>query len=1034
MLYKKTDKRIKEIEQHLYSNATPIADLAAFETYDHLSIDEAMRHKGWRRRKVGWQWGRKWWTAWFRLRFTIPRAWAGKAVALRFAAGGEAAVFHKGAPLQGLDVNRDEVRLAEKARGGEEFELYIENSACGQFGSFQKNTLARAEICTVNPAVWKCWHTLSFLRQLAVQLPEESPRRRRLIRAVNRAVDAFDYNHTDEKTLDHSALAALAEVLEVSNTPAEPSIPTAHLIGNSHIDVAWLWPLRETIRKCSRTFSTVIKYMEEYPDYRFAQSQAQLYAFTKERYPALYEKIKRRVRQGRWTPVGGQWVEADCNLAGGESLVRQFLYGQMFFEQEFGIHSKTLWLPDVFGYCAAMPQIIRKSDMAYFVTQKLSWNDTNKMPYTTFWWRGIDGSEVLAHFPPADTYNARLGPAPLCKSVRGMKESDRSDDFLVLYGFGDGGGGPTKEMLENARIGANVEGCPRLKQGTVDGFFEKVERDAQDLPTWVGELYFELHRGTYTTQARNKRNNRRCEFLLRDAEWSATLAMLARGERSRATDKHPQAELAELWRTVLMNQFHDIIPGSSIGLVYEDSDRQYAEIMPRMAALRDEALRALTPSIDTSGPGQPVVVFNSLSWTRTGVAEAPLPAGVKGDSVMQATGAVSPAEIVGRGKNRRLRFIARDVPPMGYAVFHLVPDKADPPAAELLATHHVLENRLLRVRFDRNGLIRSIYDKQAHRDIVPEDRRANVFQLFEDKPHAWDAWDIFPYYMDKGRDLTELESVEVVSEGPIEAALRMTRRFGDSRLEQVIALGADSPRIEFRTRVDWREKEQLLKVAFPTTLNTGAPARATFEIQYGHVERPTHWNTSWDRAKFETCGHKWADLAEADYGVALLNDCKYGHDARDGQIRLSLLRQPKHPDPRADLGEHEFAYALQPHAGDLRQAGIIRAGYEFNSPMTAFFVEPHAGPRPARQGSFEVDQPNVIIEAVKKAEKGTDVIVRLYDSFNAARRATLTLPRAPKQVWECNLMERDLGEVKFEGARFAFDIKPFEIKTFRVRF
>ncbi len=994
----KIQKRLAEIERFLYKNPSPIREIDCFETQAHLPVRDAMTHRGYKPCKIGHKWGRPWGSAWFRLRFAIPENLDGLPVTLRVQTGGEAVLYCQGIPSQGLDRNRDDFLLCEKGKAGETHEILVEAGANNAFGAFKdKCVLSLAELCAVNQPVWDCWHTLAFLSELAQALPADSTRRDRLFRAINQAVDAFDLDRTDPAALEKSAKAALKAVAAVRAQPAEPSAPRLHLCGHSHIDVAWLWPIAETVRKCSRTFSTAVKYMERYPEYRFTQSQPQLYEFTKQNWPALYAKIKKFAEQGRWEPTGGMWVEADCNISGGEALARQFLLGQRFFEKEFGRRSEILWLPDVFGYSAAIPQIMRKAGCRYFLTQKLSWDDTNRMPH-------------------------------LRKALSQFRERDRLDDMVYLYGFGDGGGGPTPRMLEFARIGENLEGLPRLEHNGAEAFFRRVEQNAADLATWVGELYFELHRGTYTTQAANKKKNRRAEFLLRETEILQSIGMLDKSE-------YPARELTEIWKIVLKNQFHDIIPGSSIGAVYKDSDADYERVFAEAGRIRDAGLQALSAMVDTRGPKKPIFVFNALNWERSDIVEAPLPAQMKVAGVADAFGNDMPYEIVGPPARRRVRFLARNVPGIGYRVFRLL-DKAsaDAEPPQLLASETKLENRWLRVEFDKQGLIRSIFDKDAGREIVPKGARANVFEIFEDKPAKWDAWDIDSYYIDKGETVSQLESISVASAGPLEAAVRIKRIVGASRIEQIVALGAESRKIEFRTSVDWREKERLLKVAFPTAINIGAPARATFEIQYGHVERPTHWNTSWDRARFETCAHKWVDLAETGYGVALLNDCKYGHDVKDGRLRLTLLRAPKHPDPNADIGRHEFAYAILPHAGDFRSAGVVREAYGFNAPMAAFIGSRHDGPLPAQGRLFSVDAPNVVIEAVKKAEDGGELIVRLYEAHNARTKATLRLPRPAEKVWECNLLEDNESEAPFDGRLVSFEIKPFEIKTFKVRF
>jgi len=1028
MVLRKVEKRLREIETFVYFNVTPIKDIACFEVKEHLAVEEAINSRRFRPCQIGRSWGSEWGTAWFRLRFRIPADLAGHRAIARIHTGGEALAFLNGAPLQGLDKNRDAIVLLDRARGGEAFELHIESAADNHWGVYRgKSRLEKAEVCTINPKVWDCFLRMKFLHQLAQELPETSARRHQIEESLNHAVDAFDYDHATPLERHASAVKAMRVLSDVLKAPAEVSMPTVHVTGQSHIDVAWLWPIRETIRKCGRTFSTALKYMDEYPDYHFTQSQPLLYAFIKERYPSLHEKVKARVAEGRWEPIGGMWVEPDCNLVSGESLVRQFLHGLRFFEEEFGVSPQCVWIPDAFGFTAALPQIIRKCGMRYFTTVKMSWNDTNRFPYSTFRWRGIDGSEVLAHLSPADTCNGYMIPKELLLGLRNLHRNGGSRDFLYHFGYGDGGGGPTPEMLENTRIGANLEGLPRLKTSSAESFFRHIEAGSGQLPVWVGELYLEFHRGVYTSQARTKQLNRQSEIALRGAELLASASWLEGGE-------YPREELDRAWKVVLTNQFHDILPGSSIRIVHEEGEKAFQQALKTIETLADRSRRQLLKSIDTRGKGTPVVVWNELSWARNGVVEVPVPGREGHVHVVDPAGNAVASEIRGRGTKKLLRFRAQSVPGIGHSVYRIIPEKKAAPVATLKADPRHLENDFLRVSFDRNGLITSMIDKSTGMESIPAGQKANLLQLFEDKPVAWDAWDINLFYQDKGTDLVSPDSVEVVSQGPIEAALRIVRSFGKSRIEQVVALGAGSMRLEFRTRVEWREKQRMLKALFPTTINSGAPARATFGIQFGHLERSTHRNTSWDVARFEQCAHKWADLSDGGHGMALLNDCKYGCDIHDHCMRLTLLRAPIHPDPEADQGEHTFTYALFPHVGDFRAAGVIQEAEDLNAPLTAVVQSRHKGSHGPREAWMRVDVPNVVIEAVKKAEASDDLIIRLYEAHNATARATITMPKAMRRVSECDLLEREQAELPFSDREIVLNMKPFEIKTLKIEF
>ena len=620
--------------------------------------------------------------------------------------------------------------------------------------------------------------------------------------------------------------------------PARSGGHRVSAVGHAHLDTAWLWPLRETVRKCARTFATAVSLMDEYPEYRFACSQAVHLAWTKEHYPDLFERIRIKVATGQFEPTGSMWVEPDCNLPGGESLVRQLVYGKRFFLDEFGIETRDAWLPDVFGFTAALPQIFRRAGVEWFLTQKLSWNQYNVMPHHSFQWEGIDGSRVFAHFPPADTYGGNMTVDELRKGVDRFLDHGIASRSLYPFGHGDGGGGPTAEMLEAARRMGDLDGVPPVVIEGPRAFFEAAAGEAADWPVWVGELYLELHRGTYTTHADVKLGNRQGELALREAElWAATLLPAA---------EYPGAELEDSWKTLLLHQFHDILPGSGIHWVYEDSARDHAAVLDDATDVVDRAVTALVDTVDTTGHVQPVVVLNATAHDRSGLLE------IDGEAVALV-----------------------DVPACGYAVHDLASPLPERETPALSAGTDHLENERLRLELDGDGLLTSVYDKVAGREALAPGARANLFQLHPDRPNFFDAWDVDRFAFDTVEELTGLDSIEVVESSPLRVALRVTRSFGSSRVTQRISLATGSSRIDFATEVDWHESHRFLKVAFPVAVHS---PRATYEIQFGHLERPTHENTSWDLARFEVSAQQWADLSEGDYGVALLNDCKYGYD------------------------------------------------------------------------------------------------------------------------------------------------------------
>src|SRR5438094_6427209 len=797
----------------------------------------------------------------------------------------------------------------------------------------------QAELRVQDPAARKMALDFKALYDLAGALPVGG-RRCEVLKALDRFAKSDDAGELE---------AALAR------PSTSPHVITA--VGHAHIDTAWLWPLRETRRKCARTFSTALALMDEYPDYRFACSQPAQYAWMKESYPDVFEGIRQKVTAGQWEPVGSMWVEADCNLPSGEALVRQFLQGKRFFMKEFGVDTRELWLPDVFGYPASLPQLIAESGGEYFLTQKLSWNDTNKPAHHTFMWEGIDGTSVFTHFPPADTYNGDLSAGEIVKSAADYKDQDRSSHSLYLYGWGDGGGGPEPDMIESARRLGSIEGAPRVELGRASEFFAGARREARNLTTWVGELYFELHRGTYTAQARTKKLNRRAEQALREAEvWSVAVG-----------DGYPADVLDSAWKRLLINQFHDILPGSSIDWVYDDAERELEAVVEVAGGVIASAQSSL------AGTGENLTVFNVNSHPRREVVE------------------------VGE------RPIWVDAPSCGW---RSVDEQAESQVEPVSISGRVMQNGLLRVTWDEEGLLTSIWDKEAGREVLTAGARGNLLQLHEDDPRNWDAWDVDADYRLHAVDVTALATAKVETEGPLRAAVRFIRELGASKLEQRMVLDAGSRVLRFETEVDWQEAHKFLKVGFPVAVRS---ARATYEIQFGHVERSTHTNTSWDQARFEVCGHRWADLAESGYGVALLNDCKYGYDIVGSVMRLSLLRAPTHPDPHADRGKHRFTYALMPHPGTFQEAGVVAAAEDLNAPMRAV----HGGLGPgARRSLIEVDTPQVVVEAVKAAEDSDAVVVRLYEAWGGRCRVRVRTSLPVSKANLCDLLEREREEIE----------------------
>lgn len=733
------------------------------------------------------------------------------------------------------------------------------------------------------------------------------------------------------------------------------------------------------------------------------------------------------------------WVEADCNLSSGESLVRQFLYGKRFFREEFGVDSRILWLPDVFGYSAALPQICKKCGVDYFMTTKLSWNDTNKFPYDTFLWKGIDGTEILTHFAPTrdyvghptgdqpknlrvTTYNGMLEPRQVMGGWERYQQKELNPYYLLSYGWGDGGGGTTPEMLENARrLKKSIPGCPQVRHTRSLDFFRQLEADVSGnrrLPRWFGELYLEFHRGTYTSMAKNKRNNRKAEFALEATE--TLLSMEA--ALSPETAQPSRETLDACWKKVLLNQLHDVLPGSSIRAVYEDTDEIYRQVFEELHRLSEAVSERMERRI--SRPGDSLLVRNLLGWQRDGYVQAEWPVGYD-DFHLESGGEILPVQRTFDGK---ALFYAPEVPGMGYTALTIRPGKAAAPPLTADLSH--VENDFFRIAFDPAGQIVSIFDREAARELLPAGETANRLETYEDRPHCYDAWEIEAYYKEKPWPVGAPESFWLLESDPHRAVYRSCYRYLDSTIQQDMIVYARSRRIDFVTTADWHQRHILLKAAFPTEL---LAANASFEIQFGAVERPTHFNTSWDAARFESCAQKWADLSENGYGAALLNDCKYGYDVHDGVLRLSLIRAGTFPNEEADQGTHVFTYSLMPHVGGWREAGVSRQAYDLNAPMEARFLAGAAEDLPGRWSAAQCDAPGVLSEVLKPAEDGDGLVLRLFEALGGRTYCPIQFPADTAEAWECDLLEQPVSPLALTEGRIQLTFKPFEIKTIRLK-
>lgn len=964
---------------------------------------------------------------WFRADVTVPESFDGKPLWMHVctqidewddAKNPQFLLFVDGKVTQGIDMNHRDVLLTRCAKAGETYRLELQ----AYTGILHTEFNLIVDLREIDPEIQGLYYDLAVPLQAFPRLEPDGKPRRDLERVLNDAVNLLDLRHPYDGNFYQSVSEARAFLKQALYTDlAGDDDVIATCIGHTHIDVAWWWTVAQTREKVCRSFATVLKLMEEYPDYKFMSSQPQLYYFLKERYPELYEQIKKRVAEGRWEPEGGMWVEADCNLTSGESLVRQFLYGKRFFKEEFGVDNRILWLPDVFGYSGALPQIMAKCGIDYFMTTKLAWNQFNKMPYDTFRWRGIDGTEILTHLITTlgvgqdekdffTTYNGMLHPDAILGGWHRYQQKDINNDILISYGYGDGGGGPTREMLEtSSRMDKGIEGVPKVRQAFARTYFDELKERVEGnkrLPTWEGELYFEYHRGTYTSMARNKRSNRKAELHMMDLE---LLGVLADPKVA-----YPDAELDGLWHGILINQFHDILPGSSIHEVYEVTKKEYEEMEAQISVLTDERVRALIRE------GEGVTVLNTTGFERDDVVEL---GDCDAEALLDENGSVYPVQQTRKGA---VAFV-KDLPSKGYKTFGKVSAGEEKRPFCLSPDSHALETPFYQVVFDKNGCIGQIYDKENDRNVLKPGEAGNLMRVYEDKPIYYDNWDVDIYYTEKFWDVTGLRGFSWVEMGPVRATLRLERQFSHSTITQEIHFYADLRRIDFETTVDWKEHQSLLKVHFPVDVHTD---EATFEIQYGNVTRKTHRNTSWDKARFESCGQKWMDVSEGHYGVSLLNDCKYGHSVKDSCIGLTLIKSGTEPNPTTDQEMHFFTYSLYPHAETWKAAGTVPQAFFLNQPALV-----SKGGKPGESFSLaSLNVPNVVLETVKKAEDGDGVILRMYECENARTPVTLTCNRPFASAESCNCLEEPDGEpVKVDGNKVSFLVKPFEIKTIRIR-
>ena len=932
--------------------------------------------------------------------------------------GFESLLYVDGHPYQGVDTHHKEVIF--RGKEGKEvcltFLLWTGLEGGGEHTSFY-HQCRQADVAYLHKKTDELYYFAKAITETLLLLPPENEQYAKLKAALDRTFSCINW---DEESFYETAEKAHDMLMDELDRMEKSTEVTVNVVGHTHIDVAWLWRLKHTREKAQRSFSTVLRLMELYDEYIFLQTQPQLYKYVKEDCPELYEKIRQKAAEGKWEPDGGMWVEADCNLSSGEALVRQFLYGTRFLEQEFGKKCEYLWLPDVFGYSWALPQILKQCEINTFMTTKISWNQFNSIPDDLFWWRGIDGSEILTYFvnTPGEgqdmdtryaTYNGMVTPHAVLGSWNKFKNKDLSRDTLISYGYGDGGGGVTRDMLELRRAMDVIPGLPHVKSVQAGEFFRKLHENVENtdryVHTWDGELYLEYHRGTYTSQAYNKKTNRHMENKLVQTEWLSSLAYILGGG-------YAGQELNDSWECVLLHQFHDIIPGSSIHEVYEDSRINYRAAEERADHVWEEALKTVIQEKEHT--------YSVYSTNSFGGKELILIPEQEEGSFTDGSGRKLEAQKTEKGYEVQVETEPFAAIPV---IFKPGEKKTAVPKTASSFDGSSIETPRYSIAWNEEGQLTRIYDKRMERSVLKEGQLGNVLEVYEDKPINFDAWDIDIFYTQKMERAKLAKAPELVENGSLKAVVRFVFRYHKSVIQQDMTVFRDSGNIDFVTRVDWQETHRLLKAAFYTDIRS---VKASYDIQFGHVERPTHWNTSWDWARFEVCGHKWADLSETGYGVSLLNNCKYGYSIKDQAIKLSLLKSAVYPDTEADKGTHEFTYSLYPHEGSVTEGGTIEAASRLNLPAQAV-----PGQFADQRKIVKVSTDRVQIDAVKKAEDEDCLIVRLHECRGGRGKVKLSSEFPVKKLVPCNLLEHDCGEA-VEGAEAVFPITPFEIKTFKM--
>lgn len=982
----------------------------------------------WDNYKSGSLWGGYDKSIWFRTNLRVPREFKDEKVYISVKTGRENEwdalnpqflLFVNGQLRQGLDVNHREAILRAEGQYGE---ANISLALHGYSGLYDRKCILESHVYTKNEDIERLYYNLKVPLECAELYSEDDRNRTRIMGLIENTVSMIDTRDFNNRSFFESVKRANTYIEENLYGSVDNDAPVITAIGHTHIDIAWLWTLEQTREKAARSFSTAVELMDEYPFYKFLASQPVLYSFIKEEYKPLYEKIKQKVSAKQWEADGAMYLEPDCNLPSGESLIRQCYYGIKFFRDEFDAECNTLWLPDVFGFNGNLPQIMRGCGIKYFATTKLDWNESDRMPHDTFIWKGIDGSQVLAHlittceYTPDNTkktkYEGVFNPSCVLGTWHRYQDKDISNEVLLTYGYGDGGGGANREQMEyGSRLIKGIPGMPAVRTGFQGTFFKHLEdnlRGKQNVPVWCGELYLEYHRGTYTSMAKNKKYNRENEILIGMVEYLGTLNDLLGGT-------YPKAEIEKIWKVILLNQFHDILPGTAINAVYEESHKQYDEIMDSSLHLINSLMKAVCSNI--SGKKPSMVVFNNSPFAREGIIETE---GLK----LESGSGILPYQQL---ENGNLLVSVPEIPSKGYKLLNIGSrDEIQNTGNPIFVTEKIMENNYFYIVFNDSMEIQSLIYKPAGREVLKKGRTGNVITAYEDRPSRWENWDIERYYKDKSWQVNNVLESRIIETGPVRAGILVKRQFENSTITQKIYIYNNIPRIDFDTTIEWKEKDILLKAGFPVDINSN---KAGFDIQYGNIERSTHENTSWDAAQFEVWQHKWVDISEDDFGVSLLNSCNYGCSTKFNDINLTLLKSGTYPNTDADRGIHHLVYSLYPHKGDFKRGGTVKEAYNLNMALFTCIKNNLQGTLEDNLSLISTNRENILVEVIKKSEDGIGYIARIYECYNRRTMANIKFAFPVHEAFECDMLENTKRKITCGNDGIILDFNPYEIKT-----